>query len=40
MRREYEHDLPENLVLTLEDGPFGKDYIVELDRKLRALATG
>jgi len=31
---EYEQDLPENLVLTLENGPFGRDYLVELDRQL------
>ena len=34
--REYEQDLPENLVLTLENGPFGRDYLVDLDRTLMA----
>jgi len=33
---EYEQDLPENLVLTLENGPFGREYLVDLDRKLLA----
>jgi ADP-ribosylglycohydrolase len=36
--REYERDIPENLVLTLENGPFGRDHILGLDAKLRALA--
>jgi ADP-ribosylglycohydrolase len=34
--REYEQDLPHNLRLTLENGPFGRDYLVELDRRLLA----
>jgi ADP-ribosyl-[dinitrogen reductase] hydrolase len=33
---EYEQDLPENLRLTLENGTFGRDYLVELDRRLLA----
>jgi ADP-ribosylglycohydrolase len=37
---EYAQDLPENLVLTLENGPFGRDYLIEVDRKLLALAGG
>jgi ADP-ribosyl-[dinitrogen reductase] hydrolase len=35
---EYEHDLPEHLVQSLENGPYGRDFIVELDRRLLALA--
>jgi ADP-ribosylglycohydrolase len=35
---EYEQDLPENLVRTLENGPFGRDYIIALDRQLVACA--
>jgi ADP-ribosylglycohydrolase len=35
---EYEQDLPESLVWTLENGAYGRDYIVELDRRLLALA--
>lgn len=31
------HDLPQHLIDTLENGPYGRDYIVELDRKLLAL---
>jgi ADP-ribosylglycohydrolase len=34
---EYEQDLPANLVATLENGPYGRDYLVELDRQLLAL---
>jgi ADP-ribosyl-[dinitrogen reductase] hydrolase len=37
---EYQQDLPENLVLTLENGPFGRDYITELDRQLLARVGG
>jgi ADP-ribosylglycohydrolase len=37
---EYEQDLPENLLLTLENGPFGRDYIVELDRRLLSVVAG
>lgn len=36
---DIKQDLPENLILTLENGPYGKDYLTELDRKLMALAT-
>jgi ADP-ribosylglycohydrolase len=35
---EYEQDLPENLVAMLENGPYGRDYLLELDRQLLALA--
>lgn len=35
--REYLQDLPENLVATLENRAFGRDYLVELDAKLLAL---
>ena len=31
---EVENDLPENLYHLLENGPFGYDYIVNLDRQL------
>jgi ADP-ribosylglycohydrolase len=35
--REYEQDLPPSLVGKLENGPYGRDYIVDLDRRLLAL---
>jgi ADP-ribosylglycohydrolase len=35
---EYEQDLPAALVAGLENGPYGRDYLVDLDRKLLALA--
>jgi ADP-ribosylglycohydrolase len=35
---EYAHDLPAGLVEGLENGPYGRDYLVELDRRLLALA--
>jgi ADP-ribosylglycohydrolase len=34
--REYEQDLPENLVLMLENGTYGRDYLVELNARLMA----
>ncbi len=34
---EYARDLPENLLLMLENGPFGRDYIVALDARLLAF---
>jgi ADP-ribosylglycohydrolase len=34
--REYEQDLPENLVLRLENGTYGRDYLVELNARLMA----
>ena len=35
--REYEQNLPVNLLDALENGPFGHDYLVQLDAKLMAL---
>jgi ADP-ribosylglycohydrolase len=35
--REYEQDLPETLITTLENGPYGKDYLIDLDRRLLGL---
>jgi ADP-ribosylglycohydrolase len=35
---EYEKDLPSNLIDTLENGTYGRDYITALDRELLALA--
>jgi hypothetical protein len=34
---DYAHDLPAALVGGLENGPYGRDYIIDLDRKLLAL---
>jgi ADP-ribosyl-[dinitrogen reductase] hydrolase len=34
---EYEQDLPESLVAGLENGAYGRDYLVDLDRRLLAL---
>jgi ADP-ribosylglycohydrolase len=34
--REYEQDLPENLVLMLENGTYGRDYLVDLNARLMA----
>jgi ADP-ribosylglycohydrolase len=36
--QEYVQDLPPRLVATLENGAYGRDYIVDLDRRLLALA--
>jgi ADP-ribosylglycohydrolase len=36
--QEYTNDLPGRLVAELENGPYGRDYLVELDRRLLALA--
>jgi ADP-ribosylglycohydrolase len=36
--REYTHDLPQRLIDELENGPYGRDYLIELDRQLLALA--
>jgi ADP-ribosylglycohydrolase len=36
--REYRQDLPPRLVETLENGPYGRDYLIDLDRRLLALA--
>jgi ADP-ribosylglycohydrolase len=35
---EYQHDLPERLLADLENGPYGRDYLADLDRRLLALA--
>ena len=37
--REYDHNLPEILIEMLENGPFGRDYLMELDAKLDDLKT-
>lgn len=34
---EIVQDLPEQLIAGLEDGPYGKDYIIELDKQLMSL---
>jgi ADP-ribosyl-[dinitrogen reductase] hydrolase len=31
---EYEQDLPADLLGTLENGPYGRDYLAALDRRL------
>lgn len=36
---EIEQDLPENLILTLENGTYGREFIVSLDKKLMNLVT-
>jgi ADP-ribosylglycohydrolase len=33
---EYQHDLPERLLADLENGPYGRDYLADLDRRLLA----
>jgi ADP-ribosylglycohydrolase len=35
---EYDKDLPPALVAGLENGPYGRDYLLDLDRQLLALA--
>jgi ADP-ribosylglycohydrolase len=35
---DYSHDLPEALVAGLENGAYGRDYLIALDRQLLALA--
>jgi ADP-ribosylglycohydrolase len=35
--QEYTHDLPPQLIQTLENGKYGRDYLIELDAKLMAL---
>jgi len=35
---EVDQDLPEHLVLGLENGSFGRDYLIGLDKRLRAKA--
>jgi len=37
---EVQQDLPQHLLDSLERGPYGYDYIVELDRQLMALKQG
>jgi ADP-ribosylglycohydrolase len=32
---EYERNLPDGLLRDLEDGPYGRDYLQELDLSLR-----
>jgi ADP-ribosylglycohydrolase len=34
---EVDQDLPENLIYQLEDGPFGREHLTQLDRRLLAL---
>jgi ADP-ribosylglycohydrolase len=34
---EYEQDLPESLLSALENGPYGRDYLAAMDRRLFAL---
>ncbi|MCD4685228.1 MAG: ADP-ribosylglycohydrolase family protein [Anaerolineae bacterium] len=36
---EIDQDLPAHLINDLENGPYGRDYIVDLDRRLIALAV-
>jgi ADP-ribosylglycohydrolase len=36
---EYEQDLPASLVESLENCPFGRDYLIALDRRLMALCA-
>lgn len=36
---EIAQDLPEHLIAGLENGPYGKDYIIALDRKLMSLVA-
>jgi ADP-ribosylglycohydrolase len=38
--KEIEQDIPANLVDGLENGPFGREYIIDLDRKLMAIVEG
>jgi hypothetical protein len=33
---EFVHDIPDSLVANLENGPFGRDYLVKLDNELLA----
>jgi len=35
--KEIKQDIPENLILTLENGPYGRDFLIELDRQLFEL---
>jgi hypothetical protein len=31
---EIDQDIPEHLIITLENGTYGKDYLMALDKKL------
>ena len=35
--KEYQQDLPQHLIDTLENGKYGRDYLMELDKKLMAM---
>jgi ADP-ribosylglycohydrolase len=35
---EYAHDLPDFLFKNLENGPYGKDYLIKLDKNLQMLS--
>ena len=35
--KEYQQDLPQYLIDTLENGKYGRDYLIELDKKLMAM---
>lgn len=35
--REFDHDLPQHLVASLENGLYGREYITELDHQLMSL---
>lgn len=37
---EIEQNLPDHLIAGLENGPYGRDYLVALDAQLMALANG
>jgi hypothetical protein len=37
---EYQQDLPQELLAGLENGPFGRDYLVGIDRQLLGLKAG
>lgn len=37
--QEIEQDLPDGLTLNLENGTYGRDFLLELDRKLMALKS-
>lgn len=36
---EYQQDLPQNLIVTLENGKYGQDYLIELDKKLMIMVS-
>lgn len=37
--KEYQQGLPQNLIVTLENGKYGRDYLIELDKKLMAMVS-